>query len=212
MSDVTALFDQMVIDIEYQLCHIESEYKYLMVADLYEESSRSGTLAIGLDGFYATSRFQTYTPFTEDDDWYYGNMLGRDDGSYVGVSDAGQQLKLRINNQGVKPTFLYNTWLNPQQSPNLDATNTQNRMWAQTATSPPIIDNDDMLQYLINMHYLIYNSPSDIPSGYFSTSYGPEIYFNFINVWTSSEPNTTGDYWHAMTIIYGEPVYIPEIK
>jgi len=212
MSELTILFNQMVLDIEYQLDQIDSDYKYLIIADLFEGSSRTGNLEIGLDGIFAINRFEAYTPFTDIDDWYYGNMLGRSDGAYEYVSDGGQQLKLRINNQGIKPTFQYNTWLNPQQSPILNATNTQNRMWAKIATGPPIINDTDMMVYLQNMHYLIYNSETDTPDGYFSNEYGSEMYFRLINFWTSGEPNSTGYYFHEMNILYGEPVYIPIIE
>ncbi len=212
MSELTILFNQMVDDIENQLDQIESDYKFLIIADLYNEDSRSSNLVIELDGIYATSRFKSYTPFTDDDDWYYGNMLGRADTTYVGVSDGGQQLKLRLNNQGIKPTFQYNFWDDPQQTINLDATNTQNRVWAKIATSSPIISDTDMMLYLQNMHYLIYNSETDIPDGYFLNSYGSEIYFKLIHFWTSAEPNSTGNYYHKMNIVYGEPVFIPEIE
>lgn len=213
MSELTVLFNTMVTDIESQLNQIDSDYKYLIIADLYEETSRTGNLEIALDGICATTRFQSYTAFTSIDNWYYGHMLGRSDGAFFKKSDGGQQLKIRINNQGIKPTFQYNNWLNIWQSPNNIGNSTNNRMYYEEATSAPIISYTEMTTLLMSMHYLVYNSSSDIPSGYFPTGVGNEdMWFKCINFWTNEEPPGDGKYWHGMNAIYGEPVYIPEIE
>ncbi len=213
MSELTTLYNQMESDIENQLGQIESDYKYLLIADLYEENSRSGDMEIALDGIYATGRFMTYTPFTEDDNWYYGHMLGREDGSYLYQSDAIVQLAMRINNQGIKPTFQYNTWLDPIQSPNNIGSPSNDRMFYEVAASAPVIEHNDMLTYLMSWHYLVYNSSSDIPYGYFPTGPGYEdYYFHLVDYWTNEQPPSDNKYWHGMDAFYGVPVYMPPIN
>ncbi len=212
MNDVTTLYNQMVSDIEDELDQVESDYKFLIIVILEEQPSRDGNINIKFGGVIAQGRFSTYTPFTDDDDWYYGNMLGREDGEYEHESDAGQQLKYRINNQGIKPTFTYNTWINPDQTINLYASNTQNRLYYEEAGSAPIINDTDMLMYLTNMHYLVYNDETDLIYGYFLTTYGSEIYFKLMNLWTNVEPSPDGKYWHKVNFIYAEPIYIPIIE
>jgi hypothetical protein len=57
--------------------------------------SVSNGLGVGL--------FHTYEPFEEDDDWIWGELQGKCDGSEVGVSDGGNELARRLNNPQPQP-------------------------------------------------------------------------------------------------------------
>ncbi len=46
----------------------------------------------------------TYNPFGPDDDWIYGDMYGKCDGTLFNESDAGKQLESQLNNN--RPIFL----------------------------------------------------------------------------------------------------------
>ena len=189
MSEISYVYDLLVADINNQIDQIDADYKYLIIADLFEQPSRDGSFGLAVYSYVGThNRGTCYTAFTQDDNWYYGNNLGREDGYLLYHSDAGQQLAYRINNQKVVPEYEH-VWVDVHTSPNAIGSPTNSRLFYQVSTTPPVIPYTDMTTFLWSIHYYAYNELEDTPYGFFpaGTEYANH-WFRFINLWTN-EPN-----------------------
>lgn len=208
MSKVVEVYTQLVADLQAELEGIDSDYKFLIIADLQKSDLKSGDFEIELTGGLGVNLLNFYQPITTVDNWYYGNMLGRCDGQYLWQSDAGRELARRFNNPGYDLPFEYNFWINVDVTDPLSHDDYPNRIFYQEATSAPCIPYTNMQHYLTQGHYIIYNGLEDVPSGEFITG----KYFKVMDLWTNDEPPIDGKYWHKYTIYYGTPVYIPPVE
>ncbi len=208
MSEVVSLYNQLTTDLNEELALIDSDYKFLIIADLKEESLKSGGFTMTLSGGLGINPLNYYQPITSVDNWYYGHLLGRSDGAYLWVSDAGVELARRFNH----PYIYYppGTVWTGIQTPPFEVSNSTfpGRVYYEEAMSAPIIPYLNMQYYLAQGHYLIYNSASDNPSGVIIDG----LSFNSMVLWTNEEPPLDHKYWHKYQIFYGIPSLLPEIR
>jgi len=207
MSDLVAVYNQLVADLQTELQNIDADYKFLIIADLQETTMKSGDFEMELTAGIGINPLIYYEPITTDDNWYYGNMLGRCDGTYLGQSDAGQELKRRFNNPNMAYPFPHNAWINPYTSAVLSHEQYPSRIFYEEAQSNPCIEFDQMTHLLTHGHYMIYNDttavyPGEKPDG---------LYFRLLDLWTNNSNPPDGKYWHKYQIMYGTPIYIPPI-
>ncbi len=206
MSDIVAVYNQLVADLQTELQSIDADYKFLIIADLQESTMKSGDFEMELTAGLGINPLIFYEPITTDDNWFYGNMLGRCDGSYFGQSDAGQELKRRFNN----PNMAYpphNAWINPYTSAVLSHEQYPSRIFYESSPSIPCVEYDQLTNLLIHGHYIIHNdtnaiNPGEKPDG---------LYFRLLDLWTNNSNPPDGIYWHKYQIMYGTPIYIPPI-
>ena len=208
MSHVVDVYNILVGDLKDQLASLESEYKFLIIADLPRSMLKSEDLEIELTAGLGINPLVVYEPITVNDNWKYGNMLGRCDGSYFGQSDAGQELKRRFNNPEIALPFPHNAWINPYVSDILTSAQFPGRIFYEIASSTPCIEYDELETYLIQGHYLIYNTSTQSPLGV-----RPEgLYFRTLDLWTNNPNPSDNIYWHKYLIWYGTPVNIPPVE
>lgn len=207
MSNVTDLYNQLVTDLETELAMIDSDYKFLIIADLQQESLKSDEFNIKITGGLGINPLRYYEPITSDDNWFYGNMLGRCDGTYLWESDAGEELRRRFNDPKLAFPFPHNAWINPHVSGILTAAQFPGRIFYEIAPSAPCIEYDELETFLKQGHYIIYNESNESPSGV-----KPEDRrFRMLELWTNN-PNPSDDiYMHYYQIYYGTPINIPPI-
>lgn len=206
MSEVVSVYNQLVSDLNGELAQIDADYKFLIIADLKEESLKSGGFTMTLSGGLGINPLNYYQPFTSVDNWYYGHLLGRSDGAYLWVSDAGVELARRFNH----PYIYYppgTSWSNID-SREASNSNFPGRVYYEEAMSAPIIPYTSMQYYLTQGHYIIYNYPNDVPSGLRIEN----KFFNSMVLWTNEEPPLDHKYWHKYQIFYGTPSMLPEIR
>ncbi len=99
MSDITTVYNQMVTDMQSKLDGFQTDYKYLILGDLYNSTTeRDGTISLGLTRGFGINVLNLYNEFTSQDNWYYGNVLGMCNGDSLWDSDAGYELERRFNN------------------------------------------------------------------------------------------------------------------
>lgn len=216
MSNVTALYNQLLTDLDTELAMIDSDYKFLIIADLQQESLKSDEFIIKMTGGLGFRPLFYYTSIDTDDNWMYGNMLGRCDGSNLWESDASQELKRRFNNPHIAYPFpVQHTedetgWINIDFTENLDyqTPGYENRIYHEISSVPPCIEYDELQELLIQGHYLIYNYPEDSPSGERISG----LDFKFFNIWTNDVNPPDNVYQHFYQIWYGIPVRIPPIS
>jgi hypothetical protein len=206
MSNVTALYNQLVTDLNTELAMIDSDYKFLIIADLQQESLKSDEFNIKVTGGLGINPLVYYEPITNEDNWFYGNMLGRCDGTFAGQSDAGQELKRRFNDPKLAYPFPYNTWINPTHR-EVTPINYPTRIFNAVSPTSPCIEYDYLQNYLKQGHYIIYNSPTSNPTGERPSG----LYFKLMDLWSNNPNPLDNEYWHKYLIWYGTPVNIPPI-
>lgn len=207
LSQVAEVYNLMLSDLQDELDAIASDYKFLIIADLKPIESKSDDFELELTGAIGINPLSLYEPLTELDNWYYGNMLGRCDGQYLWQSDAGQELKRRFNNPRVAIHGGVNSWINNYSTQVLSYQQYPGRIYHQINPVSPCILSQDMIHYLKEGHFIIYNTPGQIPSGE-----RPEhLTFRTIVVWTNPVNPPNDSYDHFYQIIYGTPIVMPEL-
>lgn len=207
MSRVVEFYNVLVDDIQAQLDGIESEYNFLIIADLQQSTLKSDAVEVELNAGFGINPLALYEPITEDDNWFYGNMLGRCDGTFFGQSDAGQELKRRFNNPKMELPFPHNSWINVFKTDVLSHENYPGRIYYEVSPSAPCIEYDELRYLLTQGHYIIYNDSTDVVPG----EKPPLLYFRMLDLWTNNPNPADSTYWHKYQIMYGTPVHIPPI-
>jgi len=207
MSSVATVYNQMVADLQTELANIDSDHKFLIIADLQESTMKSGDFDMELIAGIGINPLIIYEPITTEDNWFYGNMIGRCDSSYFGQSDAGQELKRRFNNPKMELPFPHNAWINPISTGVLSHIEYPGRIFYKEADTNPCITYDSLRYFLKEGYYIIYNNKHDTPPGEFIDS----LYFRLLDLWTNNPDPQNGEYWHKYQIIYGTPIHIPPI-
>ena len=212
MSDIIDTYQQMLLDLQNELAQIESDFKFLTIADMEIETSRDATLELSLLGNIATNPLQMYDPFDEDDNWRYGNMLGECVDPHT-WSDAGVELSTRMNDPRLQIPFRrYNKWINPENSGSIEPTVFPTRMFHETASSAPCCEYTELRHYLEQGYYFIYNTEEETPKGFFPSPNTYGKYFQRIAIWTNDPEPSDNKYWHKYVIFYGTPIYMPPIE
>lgn len=208
LSQLAEVYNLMRSDLQDELDTIASDYKFLIIADLKPIESKSDDFELELTGAIGINPLSLYQPFTELDNWYYGNMLGRCDGQYLWQSDAGQELKRRFNNPRVAIHGGVNSWTDVFVTDLLDGIQFPGRIfYFQTQGNPPCITYTEMRHFLEQGHNLIYNTSNQIPEGK-----RPEgKHFILLDLWTNPINPPDGIYWHKYQIHYGIPVLLPPL-
>lgn len=205
MSDVIGTYNQMVTDLNTALGEINSEYKFLVIADLEPALLKNGGFTIDLNAGLGFNPLSLYKPITTDDNWRYGNMLGRCTNTQWD-SDAGNELKKRFNNPYV--TYPVNTgWINVEVSGILSYINFPGRIYHEHATSAPCIEYDELQYYLTQGYYILYNTATENPSGVRPQN----LYYKAMDLWTNNQNPPDNEYWHKYQVWYGTPYQLPEI-
>jgi hypothetical protein len=205
LQQVSDVYDSMVADLNANLQSKNTDYAYLIIGDLSSYNvSRDGNYNMQLISGFGLDPLICYDPFYDIDDWYYGNMLGRLDGQYIGVSDAGQELQRRFNNPKNCMSQGGGYWVSVVQiEANSDIY--PSYIYHGFSATIPWIEN-------INMDYYLSKGHSEIIYKYQfvggSRLDGKD--FKSMIVWTNN-PNPTNDYYfHSYTLWYGVQIGSPQ--
>ncbi|PLX12232.1 MAG: hypothetical protein C0598_06375 [Marinilabiliales bacterium] len=148
LQQLSDVYDLMVNDLVENLQSKNSEYTYLIIGDLsILGANRDNTINMQLLSGIGINPIICYEAFTADDDWYYGNLLGREDGQYLWQSDAGQELQKRYNNPINCFTQGGGYWVSVVQR-TANWSEYPNYMFNEQSATPPIINDTDMKYYL----------------------------------------------------------------
>jgi hypothetical protein len=207
MSEVVNVYNQLVTDLDSELSQIASDYKFLIIADLEQESLKAGTFTISLMAGLGINPLVLYEPITTTDNWRSGNMKGHCENSAYD-SDAGQELLRRFNNPSLEYEFPHNSWINVYSTLNLSHDQYPNRIFYEVAPSEPCVEYNELQYYLTQGHYIIYNSSSQTPKGEKPAG----LYFKLLILWTNDDFPSDHKYFHIYRIEYGTPVNIPPIE
>ena len=229
-SSMNAMYDKMVSDLDSLEIVIADPNIIPIFARLIFLSSNSSNaqymMILGGGSYYSGN----YAPFYEDDDWKFGNMQGHCDGSNATQSDAGQELKYRLNH----PLFDYSpgSFVDPQTYPEItfsgypDVNNLnpdpnchymlfyEERTVAQ---GPPCLENEELTFYLNRAHEIFYTFQNQLlPNTTTEQSlYGKRPvgkYFVEMTLWTPSGTAQNGKlFWeHRYTPTYAFRVNLPD--
>jgi len=207
MSEVVEIYNQLVTDLNTELAQIDSDYKFLIIADLTEESLKSGGFTMNLTAGLGINPLVYYQPITITDNWRSGNMHGKCVNTQWD-SDAGIELKRRLNNSYMSPIRPPYQWINPYVTPVLSYEQFSGRIFHEHASSDPCVEFDELQNLLTQGHYIIYNTPSESPSGVRPL----DLQFRLMDLWTNNNNPTDNEYWHKYQIYYGTPLSIPPIE
>ena len=221
MSDISTVYNQMVDTLSHHLGLINFNNKFVFLTDVEKTDENSATMFLSLEGIYGANPnvLYIYEDFEDIDDWYYGNMLGRNDGAYIGESDAGFELERRLNNPSYAwaPGTVWGDVSEDHYAPHFDYPTTTNpygdfRIFCDNiSTTDPILLNEHLDYYLNEAHWILntVDDPStpDIKEGLRPSEY---LSFKFVDVKTSN-PNST-PYYHYYVAIYGHPYLLPPFE
>jgi len=164
-ANVTTTYNQIIDTLNYQLNQIESEFKYLYIADLSIIDSSGINLSLQLVSNIGFDPWVLYEPFDEDDNWLYGNMMGKCDGTHQWESDAGEELQWRLNSPNFVPSgsgkfhFVWRTdawyWEYPTNS---NPYGNYEIFQELGDTTPPCLEYYELQYYLPKAHDILYNT------------------------------------------------------
>lgn len=205
MSHVISIYNQMLADLNIEFEQIDSDYKYSVIGDLEEIPNRDGdftmdfTIGIGINPLFY------YDPITTSDNWRSGNMKGKCTNPQWD-SDAGIQLKMRLNNPSMAQDTSAN-WIIVEYL-EADEDDFPNRIVEEYSTiGEPCIEYDELEYYLKQGHYILHNTPNQIPKGL-----RPDRHvFRYMRLWTNGANPSGNIYWHRYGVFYGIPSHIPPI-
>ena len=221
-SDINTMYNAMLSDLDSLEYVIADPSLMPMYASLNliqnTLTSADFMLITGFGSYYSGN----YAPFYADDDWKFGNMLGRCDGTMVTISDGGQELIGRLNN----PFFQWagpGSFIDPVQVyipyEGYPDVNNQNPdpdvdymiFYQELASGEPCLENDELTYYLNNLHNIIYTYEDNyLPN---TTLYGarPEgKSFIDIEIYTPYGFENSVYWWeHRFWANYGTRVNIP---
>jgi hypothetical protein len=167
-----------------------------------------------------------YDPFYSDDNWRFGNMIGRCDGTGQWESDGGQELELRLNDPYFEyPTpgsFIYPIYrdIHPLTYPDLYNEHPQPDSvdyliyYQITSGFLGCLEQEELEFYLTKMHQIIYTfDDTFLPNNNSLKGKRPRgKFFQSIDYWTpveSSGSNTI--YIHYPTATFSDRVDIPPL-
>jgi hypothetical protein len=170
ISDLGLLLDNMENHLNSLLAQTGSEVAHMVVGDVVVDfSGRSSEAEITVFTGLGFGAGRLYQPFADDDDWYYGNMLGRCDGQYQWESDAGEELEWRFNSPNPYyvpyPACLDGKIVIIEVARTIFAKGTENDLiyheWFPGDYDPTCLDPETLNELLQNGATLFYSSPSN---------------------------------------------------
>jgi len=223
-SSINVMYNEILSDVDSIEYVISNPDAIPVFASLELLSSNNNEaefmLIIGIGTYYSGN----YAPFYSVDDWYFGNKMGRTDGAYQWVSDAGIELTNRLNNPFFQ--WLPGSFLDPAipkyvlygDYPDIEGLNPETNVGyliyyeESTAFPSPVLENEELTFYLNNLHNIIYTYDNQVVAH--TTGLGQRPYgsaFRDVSVWTPTGPLTGGGYYyeHRYTINYDIRVNIP---
>lgn len=208
MTIISQTYNTMVADLDSLLDMFEVNVKFLLMADLSMIDQHNNILQLHLVPMIGINPSAIYEPFTTDDNWYYGEMYGRCDGLYVGLSDAGEELERRLNNPRIAHygnTFkeIVSSNAFPEDFPANPPVYGPYRIYYEISNSfPPCVPYDALNYYLVEAHEIIHNELR--PAG---------LSFGSVDVKSHTNSYTTPPYetYHYYIILYGQWINIPPI-
>jgi len=217
-ADMNSMYNEMLADLDSLEVLIADPSIFPVYGMLDLISSNSSSASFMLTTGFGSNFNGNYEPFNEDDDWHWGDMKGKCDGSYMWENDGGQELKRRLNNpyfQWAGPGsfinaitknvyyYMYPDVNNENPEPNVDYMIYYEE---STINKPlPCLENDEMTYYLNMAHDIIYTYVNQyLPNTNLHGQRPTGKAFIDFDIWTPSGTNN-GTYWweHQYFINYG---------
>ncbi|MDD3132427.1 MAG: hypothetical protein PHN94_11435 [Bacteroidales bacterium] len=108
LNDVVAAYDDMIQNLSATYNAIPGGNNHLVVNDISLTAMDESTLTLGVNAVFGESTDGTSANFNYA--WYYGHLMGREDGAYAGISDAAEEIEKKIHlRKGVLPRNSYYT-------------------------------------------------------------------------------------------------------
>jgi len=212
LSDISLVYDLMVLDLNNILNQINNDVKFLYAGNLENNGINGSTLNLLLFNNIGINILAMYEPFEEEDDWRYGNGLGK---CYIPgfTSDAVQELEWRLDHPYFASPIPGNTWISQQikdawwwEYPiNNNPYGDYRIFYDGVSQEPPCLENYMLDYYLTNAHQIIYTV--DDPNTPELEGERPEGK-DFIDVFIWSNNLGTTPFYHNYAINYGIKVYI----
>jgi hypothetical protein len=223
-NQISQVYDQILNDYQNAVCNPANPYHYLVLSDIEHGVLKSGnqiaiyqTYGVSTggsgNGSNGVPNTPPYPPFAHGDDWLYGNMLGRCDGTMQWISDAGEQLERKfINHQMAFASNIRFTSVNQEYVSPIDFPANDNQ-WGDyelfhrevPTNDPPCITAEELNYYLLKAAIIFYQAP---PNGVYHQ--GQSIYFIDVTSSNNILPNGNHSFEHHYTIKYGTQITIPD--
>jgi hypothetical protein len=108
LNDVVEAYDNMIHNLSTAFHALPGENNHLVVNDISLTAVDESTLTLGVNAVFGTSTDGTSAIFNYA--WYYGFLMGREDGAYAGISDAAEEIEKKIHlRKGILPPNSYYT-------------------------------------------------------------------------------------------------------
>jgi len=216
MDDVSEVYSTMVSDFQTRLAAFDETHKIIVLADLVKiGNAKSGEMQVGVNRGFGLDPMFLYDTFDLDDNWYYGNQLGKCNDASTRGSDAGFELERRFNNPYIHYQIPFDS--NHVVATSVDTQHVQYDKYPDYMYNIIYPSGDTCIDYESLNHFLIYGHDSIIYKYENSTGgerpIGKDFYYS--DVRTSppgGQPNTNGLYRHSYILYYGVFVNIPSIE
>lgn len=218
---MNGLYQEMIIDFESLEQEIDNAGIVPVYGMLNTMNQTQSLLTLRMIFAWGAPYYGNYIPFSEDDDWYYGNMLGRCDGQYQWDSDAGEELEYKFLNDQLFAYVNAGSWIDflPHISLFADAFyepfyDEHLIYWEIAPTAPPPCIPHNKMNFYLNMGHNIMHTFNDtyLPNSTTLKGTRPRGYmFADIDVTSSATPHGTDMvvYRHIYDVTYGIRASLP---
>ncbi len=108
LNDVVGAYDNMIHNLSTAFHALPGENNHLVANDVTLTTVNESTLTLGVYAVFGSGGSGTSAIFNYG--WYYGFLMGREDGAYIGESDAAEEIEKMIHmRKGTLPPNSYFT-------------------------------------------------------------------------------------------------------
>ncbi|MDD3132425.1 MAG: hypothetical protein PHN94_11425, partial [Bacteroidales bacterium] len=108
LNDVVGAYDNMIHNLSTAFHALPGENNHLVANDVTLTTVNESTLTLGIYAVFGSGGSGTSAIFNYG--WYYGFLMGREDGAYIGESDAAEEIEKMIHmRKGTLPPNSYFT-------------------------------------------------------------------------------------------------------
>ncbi|MFA5478261.1 MAG: hypothetical protein WC271_16340 [Bacteroidales bacterium] len=175
LNDVVGAYDNMIHNLSTAFHALPGENNHLVANDVTLTTVNESTLTLGVYAVFGSGGSGTSAIFNYG--WYYGFLMGREDGAYIGESDAAEEIEKMIHmRKGTLPPNSYFTdidsiyldpefFINPNDPISNDNMYDMLMFWNMDDGIMPnvhsLLSVEEMIFYLLGTEHVIYTNEPD---------------------------------------------------
>jgi hypothetical protein len=228
-NQISQVYDQILNDYQNAVCNPANPYHYLVLSDIEHGVLKSGnqiaiyqTYGVSTggsgNGSNGVPNTPPYPPFSQGEDWLYGNMKGKCDGTMQWISDAGEELEKKYINKSM--AYSSNIKIINVESPTAwyDEYPTTNNPYGQyklymhlyPTQCVPCVSSNELNYYLSTAPTILFGYNNAPPDQRGERPVGKDLFFADVFSKETHQSDGQWRYEHYYSLKYGVFIIVPD--